>query len=83
MAMCEQCSKGGFNPIEMHANADGTKLIGPCCIPGPVPPADPELVWGASFTSRRGLELYAEYSGIKLEFARSQKELKEWVESLR
>jgi hypothetical protein len=80
MAMCEQCNKGGFRPIEMHANQDGSKLIGPCCTPIP---AEPEIVWGISLTSRRGLELYAEYSGIKLEYTKSHQELKQWAESLR
>ena len=80
MAMCELCSKGGFAPAEMHANQDGTKLVGPCCIQGP---AEPELVWGAALTSRRGLELFAEYSGVRLEFTKSPKELKTWTENLR
>ena len=81
MAMCENCNKGGFEVNEMHANANGSKLVGPCC--NPPPNAEPEFVWGVSFTSRRGLEVLSSYSNITLEFKKSHGELKAWVESLR
>jgi hypothetical protein len=81
MAMCERCKTSGYAPAQMHASLDGKELLGPCCQKS-LPEPEPELDWGLQLSSKKGLQVYAQFGDLKLSFNKSFDELKELVDRI-
>jgi hypothetical protein len=87
MAMCEKCQRPGFYPHQLHANEEGTKLLGPCCLTDPkqLPPVPNEMDidWGVAFTSKKGLEVFANVGDLRLKYTKTPQEIKKLADSIR
>lgn len=75
MASCERCKTSGISAEMMRVGeVAGEKiLIGPCCqeLVGM-----PQLNYHLEFSSENGLVATAEYGGLKVEYKKSQEQLR-------
>lgn len=80
MASCENCHTSGIKAENMRVVEEfdgGPKfLIGPCCVGAPIQFGRPEMVYHLEFSSTNGLVARVEYGDLKVEYKKTQEQLR-------